>query len=82
MEPGQCAWSGDGIYCTQGFLSFKVLNSDSHTFVGVDMKKHPSQNLQETNWEEAGSRAQMHKIHRPEPGQTEQGKGASHPKAF
>lgn len=80
-EPGQHAWSADGIYCAEGFLSFKALryvNNNSHTFVGVDIKKaHPNQNPQETMWGELEVDRGMHTMHEPEPEQAQQGERPS-----
>lgn len=68
-ESGQDAWSLDGIYCSEGSLSFKVLNINPHTLAGADAKnKAPS--LQEIICGELDGECEMDKTSGPKPEQT------------
>lgn len=65
-EPGQDAWSLDRIYCSEGSLSFKVLNINPHTLAEADAK-NKTQNLQETIWGELEGECEMVKTYGPKP---------------
>lgn len=61
----------DGIYCSKGSLSFKILNINPHILAVADAK-NKTQNLQETIWGELEGEREMDKTYGPKPEQRRQ----------